>query len=463
MAADRSWSRREILGGVLGTGALMGTAACSSPGRGSRAAPATSSSTVVGTAVLRQPGSLPDPRLPAGTDTVPEIEHIVVVMQENHSFDNYLGMLGKGDGFTLDRLGQPINANPNPAGGYVRAFHESDTCQPGGVSQAWNASHIQFNDGRNDGFVRSASGVWAMAYFDGRDIPFYYSLGRTFPVCDRYFSSVLAQTYPTRRFLLAGTAFGLVSTDTSSITENPPNGTIFDRLNAHGISWKSYASNISTLYIIASVPKTNPAHMTTINQFYADAAAGTLPAVSYVDSNILTGDEEGPQDIQLGEAFVSSVVQAVINGPAWPKTMLVWTYDEHGGYYDHVRPPPAIAPDSVAPRITIPPDQPGGYDRYGFRVPTVVVSPYGRPDFVSHTVYDHTSILKTIERKWNLPAMTYRDANAHDLFDCLDLTGRPRLLAAPHLAAPANATGTSLCPATAPTQPPAGALVASVP
>jgi phospholipase C len=465
MAGGPRWSRREILGGALGAGVLTAISSCGSPGKGRASASGTSTTvaTVLPPARRRPPGSLPDPRLPAGADAVPQVEHIVVVMQENHSFDNYFGMLGRGDGFALDRRGQPVNVNPDPSGGYVRAFHESDTCQPGGVSQSWNASHIQFAGGRNDGFVRSDSGVWAMAYFNGQDIPFYYSLGRTFPVCDRYFSSVLAQTYPNRRFLMAGTAFGLISTDTSSITQDPPNGTIFDRLNAHGISWKSYASNISTLYIIASVPKHNPSNMTTIDRFFADAAAGTLPAVSYVDSNILTGDEENPQDIQLGEAFVSSVVQAVMSGPAWPKTMLVWTYDEHGGYYDHVPPPPAITPDSIPPRITVPPDQPGAYDRYGFRVPTVVVSPRGRPDFVSHTIYDHTSILKTIERKWNLPAMTYRDANARDLFDCLDLTGRPAFLAPPQLAAPGNPTGTSHCPATAPTQPPPGALVATPP
>ncbi len=465
MSGDPRWSRREILGGMLGAGVLTATAACGSPG--GKASKASGTSSTVPTLSLpgrrRVPGSLPDPRLPAGTDTVPQIEHIVVVMQENHSFDNYFGTLGRGDGFTLDRHGRPINSNPDPMGGYVRAFHETDTCQPGGVSQSWNASHVQFDGGRNDGFVRSDSGVWAMAYFDDREIPFYHSLGKTFPLCDRYFCSVLAQTYPNRRFLMAGTAFGLISTDTSSITEDPPNGTIFDRLNGHGISWKSYASDISTLFIIASVPKNNPTNITTINRFFADAAAGTLPSVSFVDSNIVTGDEEGPEDIQLGEAFVSSVVQAVMNGPAWPRTMLIWTYDEHGGYYDHVPPPPAIPPDAILPRITVPPDQPGSYDRYGFRVPTVVVSPHGRRDFVSHNVYDHTSILKTIERKWNLPAMTYRDANAEDLFDCLDLKGRPPFLEPPHLAAPANATGSSHCPAKAPTQIPAGSMVATPP
>jgi len=436
-------------------------AACSSPGTTPTTHGPTTSA--VAAAGRRRPGSVPDPRLPQGTDTVPQIEHIVVLMQENHSYDNYFGMLGRGDGFTLDAQGIPVNANPDPSGGSVRVFHETDTCQPGAVNQSWDNSHIQFDGGRNDGFVRSASGVWAMAYFDQSEIPFYYSLGRTFPLADRYFCSVLAQTYPNRRFLLAGTAFGLVSTDLSSVSQNPPNGTIFDRLNAHGISWKSYASNVSTLFIIASVPRGNPKNITTMPRFFADAAAGTLPSVSFVDSNIFTGDEENPQDVQLGEAFISSVVQALMAGPAWSKTMIVWTYDEHGGYYDHVPPPAAVPPDTIPPDIRVPPDQPGAYDRYGFRVPTLVISPYARPDFVSHTVYDHTSILKTIERKWNLPAMTFRDANANDLFDCLDLTGRPAFLEPPTLDAPGNPTGVSRCPATAPTAPPPGAFVASAP
>ena len=124
-----------------------------------------------------------------------------------------------------------------------------------------------------------------------------------------------------------------------------------------------------------------------------------------------------------------------MNSPAWDRTLLVWTYDEHGGCSTttcHRHPQSRLTTSS--PFITAT-DQPGGYDRYGFRVPTVVVSPYSKKHFVSHTVYDHTSVLKTIERKWNLPAMTYRDANANDLLDCLDLSHRafadPETLAAP--------------------------------
>jgi phospholipase C len=239
---DRGFSRRQILQGALGVGA-----AAVGVGAAANAAAASSSSQLhlPPRSKWRHPGSLPNPKLPEGTDTIPEIDHIVVVMQENHSFDNYLGMLGRGDGFTLDHRGRPTNTNPDPSGGYVRAFHETDTSQAGHVTQSWDASHLQFADGHNNGFIGpESSSDWSMAYYTGDEIPFYYSLAKTFPLCDRYFCSVLAQTYPNRRFLLSGTAFGLIATDTSSIGGIPPNGTIFDRLDAHNISWASYATNV---------------------------------------------------------------------------------------------------------------------------------------------------------------------------------------------------------------------------
>ena len=116
---------------------------------------------------------------------------------------------------------------------------------------------------------------------------------------------------------------------------------------------------------------------------------------------------------------------------------LIW--DEHGGWYDHVPPRPAVRPDDVPPEITVPPDQPGAYDMTGFRVPCVVISPYAKQDYVSHVVYDHTSILKFVETKWNLPAMTYRDANAQNMLDFLDVhRKRPPFADPPKLRAPLN-------------------------
>ena len=180
-----------------------------------------------------------------------------------------------------------------------------------------------------------------------------------------------------------------------------------------------------------------PHNIAKASQFLTDAAAGKLPSVSYVDPNFSHQSEEDPQDIRVGEQFAAQIINAVMHGPAWPKTLLIWTYDEHGGYYDHVPPPRAIKPDNIPPEIHVPPDLPGAYDRYGFRVPAVIVSPYARKDYVSHVVHDHTSILKLIETKWNLPALTYRDANADNLLDSLDLTGKPAFLDPPTLPAPA--------------------------
>jgi phospholipase C len=158
--------------------------------------------------------------------------------------------------------------------------------------------------------------------------------------------------------------------------------------------------------------------------------------VSFVDPAFGEESEENPQDIQVGEAFAARVINAAMAGPGWPKTVLIWLYDEHGGYYDHVPPPRAVAPDDIPPDITVPSDMPGGYDRYGFRVPAVVVSPFARRHHVSHRVRDHTSVLKLIQAKWNLPAMTLRDANADDLLDCLDFRRPPAFLDPPALPAP---------------------------
>ncbi len=402
---------------------------------------------------LRSPGSRPFPRLPEGTDTLPEIDHVLVVMLENHTYDNVLGMLrGRGDGFTLGPDGLPTASNPGPGGEVVHAFSMPNACQQvGHPYNTWDAGHQSYADGAMDGFVLSASGPVAMGYLDEGVLPFTYSLARTYPLCDRYFSSVMAQTYPNRRYLMAGTSLGQVA-DTLSVTAKPPNGTIFELLDAHGITWTNYYSSLPTIGIWTYLLEEPgiPSHLASFDRFLADAAAGTLPAFAIVDPNFGTQSEEDPQDVQFGDDFLAQVVGAVTAGPAWRRTLLVWTYDEGGGYFDHVPPPPAPKPDDVPPDITVPPDYPGGFDRYGFRVPSGIVSAYARPHHVSHTVYDHTSVLATLERKWNLPALTYRDANARDLLDCLDLHGPPRFLEPPVLAAPANAAAGAGCLSTGP-------------
>jgi phospholipase C len=195
-----------------------------------------------------RPGDRPDPSRPAGTDKLPQIKHIVVLMMENHSFDNYLGTLGRGEGLPLGDDGTPDAENPDSAGAMVRAYHAQSTVQEDGVPvQSWSASHTQWADGKMTGFVTSAEQAApegdktaAMAYWTEEDLPFYHGLARTFPLADHWFSSCLGPTFPNRRFLLAGTANGLMDDLPFNLLDRPPAGTIMDQLTRHGISWVNY-------------------------------------------------------------------------------------------------------------------------------------------------------------------------------------------------------------------------------
>ncbi len=450
---DAAASRRRFLGAALLAGGGAALAAC---GSGTTASTSTAAPGVGG-----QVGLPPNRRAPVGSDQVPQIGHVVVVMMENHSFDNLLGTLGRGDGFALDTSGRPTATNPDGHGRRVRAFHMPTTCQEDGhPSNSWNASHAAYDGGTNQGFVTSASGPVAMGYWTAADLPFTAGLARTFPLADRWFSSTLCQTYPNRRFLMAGTSLGLV--DDTFPSQLPPNGTIFDQFNRYDVSWRNYYSSLPTLGIfLPLLSRTSmSANLAHIDTFYPDCAAGTLPEFSLVDPDFGTQSQEDPQDIRPGDAFLSRVVHAVMSGPAWSSTLLVWTYDEGGGYYDHVPPPVAPVPDGVAP-ILKPGDLPGSFGRYGFRVPAGLVSPYARPGHVSHTVYDHTSVLKLVETKWNLPALTRRDAAANDLLDMVDLHGSPAFARPPVLPAPASGGTGVTCHVDPSTIPPPGAVVGS--
>jgi len=458
--------------------------------------------------LLPGPGERPRPDLPAGTDLIAPIKHIVVLMMENHSYDNYLGMLaGRGDGLPVDASGTPNSVNALPNGQHVGAWHLPSTVQVSdNPTQAWHASHLSDDDGTCGGFATS---VWEtvpcgdpavpMGYWTEADLPFYHGLARAFPVADRWFCSCLGPTFPNRRFLISGTAHGLIDDLPWDLVDYPAAGTIFDALSRHDISWVNYHNVRPALVAakrllgggglvlarrlaavgrwipgVASAVRGNKSftadlyplglagavrHLRTTAQFFADAAAGTLPAVSVVDPDFRAYSEEKPQDISDGEAFSASVINAVMHGPAWESTLLLWIYDEHGGYYDHVPPAAAVAPDDVparnwqlstpwvrrllgrlAPRqlagLASLDDGPACYDRYGFRVPAVIVSPFARPDFVLHDVLDHTSVLKLIEEKWNLPPLTHRDAAAVSPLGALDLDAPPKFLTPPDLPAP---------------------------
>ncbi|MGW7825162.1 alkaline phosphatase family protein [Streptomyces puniciscabiei] len=471
--------RRRILGlgSALALGALVpgADAAFARTPRAARSAPrklvATRRSTAhqqealqaLGRESLRSPGSRPFPDRAAGTDTLQGVDHIVVLVLENHSYDNVLGMLGRGDGFALDANGKPTDANPYGDGRMQRAFRMQTSCQTGSVTQSWVGSHQQYHDGKMDGFVTTTWPVAggntpeSMGYFDEGHLPFTYRLARQFPIGDRWFCSMLGMTSPNRRFAVGATAGGMTddpSTDLSNLQNlalaAPIGPTIFNRLDDHGISWADYYVD----FPLGATPMEFPwadtitemIHRKPWAQFFSDAAAGTLPSFVFLDEAMNQSqteeevDQHPPFFMGYGDDLLCQVVDALASSPQWLSTMLVITYDEHGGYYDHVPPPVALAPDGYAPLVSKGTSSYDGYTRYGMRVPSIVVSPYAKKNHVSHVLYDHTSILAMIERKWNLPALTYRDANAHDLTDFLDLDAlaarRPTFPTLPPLAAP---------------------------
>jgi phospholipase C len=328
----------------------------------------------------------------------------------------------------------------------VYATHSPTPCQPHGEpSQSWNASHIAFDGGHNDGFVL-ASGEQSMRYWDETDLPFTYWLAREgFPIGQRYFCSVLAQTYPNRRFLFTGTASGTIATDNTTFNIPAANGTIFDRLDAHNIDWGVYSNGAPSPAIVPhTITPQRSSRFRNYTAFARDVRAGRLPAFTLLEPNYTYSSQEDPQDVQFGDAFLAGAVHTLVRGPGWESTALFINYDEHGGYYDHVPPPKAIKPDSIAPR-TKHGDARGGYDRLGFRVPLFVVSPWARRNYNSRVVQDHTSVLAFAERKWNLPAMTYRDANADPMLDYFDF----KRAAFAHItrvpAAPSTAAGLAAC------------------
>jgi phospholipase C len=303
-----------------------------------------------------------------------------------------------------------------------------------------------------------------MGYWEKADLPFYYSLASTFPIADRYFCSVLGQTFPNRRYLMAATSLGMVNDGVPNPAHYPANGTIFDRLHKIGVPFADYYQRLEsvlpvpTMALFPELLVRYPGHLHDTDDFFDAAKAGTLPGFCLVEPNYLKDSEEDPENIAYGEQFAASVIDAVMAGPGWKNTLLIWAFDEHGGYYDHVVPPAAVAPDDIAPDASV---AYTGFRQYGFRVPCAIVSPWARPDYVSHQVFDHTSICALVEHKWNLPAMTYRDANANSMLDMLDFS-KPAFEHPPKLARPlldTDPAGALACNTTGPGKiPPPGSV-----
>ncbi len=387
------------------------------------------------------------------------IEHIVVLMLENRSFDHMLGFLYEdagntsptGDSFEGLR-GDEANTDAN--GAEVTVFKIDPTkpsayfmpgCNPG---EGYSATNLQLFSAdpapappvsTNGGFVTNFAATLKLAsqrhrpikpgtvpadimgIFTPAMLPVLSGLARGYAVCDKWYCSVPTETIPNRAFAAAATSQGHMNDSTKSFTVP----TIFGLLSAKGVSWKIYGYDKDPLTRL-DFPDTTSAPDTNFGlfaDFRADAAAGHLPGYAFLEPSWgAAGNSQHPNyDVAKGEQLIHDVYRALRDGPGWNHTLLIVTYDEHGGCYDHVPPPTgAIAPGQAIGEY--------GFDftRFGVRVPTVLVSPLIVPGTVFHvpagfTPLDHTSILKTVEERWGLPSLTARDAAAPDVGDALTL------------------------------------------
>jgi len=341
------------------------------------------------------------------------IEHIVVMMMENRSFDHFLGWLPDADGRQaglsyLDSAGTSHATYPLAPDFQGCGHQDPDHSYAGG--------RMQYNAGACDGWLR-VNDTFSIGYYRQEDLPF---LGRAVPQWtsfDRYFCAILGPTFPNRIYQHAGQTDRL--SNTPALSTLP---TIWDRLAARGLRGRYYYGDVPFLGLWGAkyVPISRP-----LDEFFADCRAGSLPHVALVDGPFLTeatgtGPDDHPfSDIRAGEAFMNRIYAAVTASPAWEHTVLIINFDEWGGFFDHVPPPAAPIPEATRAA--------GDADGLrGFRTPTLLVSPFARRQHTSHVVYDHTSVLRMIEWRWNLQALTVRDRTANNLAQELDF-GRPQL------------------------------------
>jgi phospholipase C len=448
-----------------------------------------------------------------------KVNHIIIAMQENHSFDSYFGVLPyhsnglfryhsgrckSKDHSCVDALSCErdasgnytcTNSNRDDDGSTAFSFHSKNYCPSPDLDHGWASTHQEANlknpndalaSMPDDGFVivndkteQVDTGETpieddTMGFYNEDDLPYYYGLAETFAISDRYFCDVLGPTFPNRSYLQAATSFGHLTTS----EEIPPfggykpiTGTIYDRLDAAGITWADYFNDLPDAGTFRN-PVVNPTgNFRPFTQYAIDLQAGNLPQVVFLDpqlageSNLAT-DEHPPHDIRAGENYMQTmVVDPLRQSSSWKDSILFITYDEHGGLYDHAPSPAApqdgaltpdgIAPgqcadNSAAPASTMPggganctssatSDAPGlcqgftptgpypedcaNFNQLGLRVPFIAVSPFSKRHYVSHVTADHTAILAMLEKRFNLKPLTKRDAAnlqkdpLEDLFD----------------------------------------------
>jgi phospholipase C len=398
---------------------------------------------------------------PAPPAAMLNLKHIIIELQENRSFDNYFSkmneyrqMNGINDNAVDERNSSA--ALPDIAGHLVTPYHSQTGCQEN-LSPSWNSERFDIDGGKMDNFLKSGNalgtstddpnGTRAISYFDWTDLPYYYSLAFQFATTDRWFSPMLGPTDSNRMYSYGATSLGWAAAPHPP-TGGFPNLTIFDLLDQAGISWKYYYQFAAPLHITFwSIYQKDPGKFVPITTYFTDVKSeSTLPSVAFIEEGEFdehpkpnAGASGTTENVQQGAVVIKSLIDALMQSPTWTTSAFILTYDEGGGFDDHVPPPAFVQPDGIPPMITLGVDSPGLFNMGGLRVPAVVVSPFIIPHFVSHVVRDHTAPLKFIETRFSLPPLTARDAASDDMSEFFNFTTPSYLVPPPMPAQPSTA------------------------
>jgi phospholipase C len=355
------------------------------------------------------------------------IDTFVVLMMENRSFDHYLGWLPGADGrqaglrFT-DRDGQTFSTH--------RLAPDWQGCGHPDPDHSWDGGRIQMHGGKMDGFLKSGNDEFALGYYVDGDLGFIQAAAKEFTTFDRFHCSLMASTLPNREYMHAAQSYGLRDNDLPPQTQYT-NGFPWETTIWHALQ----GAGVSNRYFYVDVPVTalwgapGLAISGRVEEYYTRCAAGTLPHVSFVDPFFAgsvgegpgaSGDEHPHGDVRSGQAFMADVVHAFMESPQWKRGALFIVYDEWGGFYEHVRPP--RVPDIRNSRKLA-----DDYGQMGFRIPSLVVSPWVRRHHVDHSTYGFESILKLIRYRFGLKPLTRRDAYAHNIGYAFDFGAKPAL------------------------------------
>jgi phospholipase C len=359
------------------------------------------------------------------------IKHFISLMQENHSFDNYFGTYPGADGVPAGTC-MPIDPNDPSNTDCIKPYHIGNKAIED-LDHTSNTHQQEYNNGQMNGFIsafrqQGKDGKQSMGYYDDRDLPFYWNIADQYVLFDRFFSSAAGGSVRNHMFWVAGQAGATELKDSIPTDGWGDIPTIFDRLQESGVSWKFYIQNYkpevtyrdrgtgdSAAQVVwcplldyarfLDDPELN-SHIVNLEEYFTDLENNTLPSVSYIVPS--GASEHPPGSILAGQRFVKKLLNSLMESDSWQSSAFMWSYDDWGGWYDHV-PPPDV-----------------GEFGYGFRVPALLVSPYAKKGYIDHTQLDFTSMLKFIQYNWTIEPLANRDANAQNFLDAFDFKSGPR-------------------------------------